>query len=250
MKFEMWSIWHILMIICPFILTGIIYYFVRKRAQKAKDILALILGIISIAILVVRNIDILINYNDYFEVIPFQVCHLGNIIAGLALITKKRWLLLTSFCFNLIPAYCAIVFAGALSTDFETIWQLRPQTYIWGHIIIVVCALYGILAYKPKIEKKDIIISVSFIGVALVNGAIWNSVFRELFNWDPNYFFLHNAEYTPFGFIYNAFSMSYYGWFEINWFYAIIISILFMIDFVSMFFLYKLLQKKVLKQTK
>lgn len=244
MKFQMWSIWHILMIVGPFILTAIIYYLVKNKSQKVKDITGIILGSVSILILVIRNIDITINYTDYFEVIPFQVCHLGNIIAGLALILKKRWLLTTSFCFHLIPAYCAIVFAGALSKDFDTIWMIRPQTYIWGHIIIVVCALYGMLIYQPKIEKKDITTSVIYIAIALVNGAIFNSVFRALFNWDPNYFFMYNADYTPFGFIYNAFSMSHYGWFSINWFYALVICILFAIDFILMYYLFKLLTKK------
>jgi fatty acid-binding protein DegV len=33
--------------------------------------------------------------------------------------------------------------------------KIRPQTYVWGHILIIVCALYGLIMYKPKFVCKE-----------------------------------------------------------------------------------------------
>ena len=140
MKFEMWSIWHILYILSSFIIFGIIYFIIKNRTKKVKNIVGYVLGSISVLILIVRNIDIYVRSGIDLEVIPLQVCHIGSLIAGLALIFKNKWLLLTSFCFNLIPAILAMVFADSLA-NYDTLLRIRPQTYVWGHIFIVVCAL-------------------------------------------------------------------------------------------------------------
>ena len=244
MKFEMWSIWHFLYMASPFIIFAIIYLLIKNRSTKAKNILGYVLGGISIFILVIRNVDIFIRNGWDLEVIPLQVCHIGSLIAGLALIIKKKWLTLTAFCFNLIPAFLAMLFADSLA-NYDTLLRIRPQSYIWGHIFIVVCALYAILVFRNDFNKKDLYKALIFIGIMALVAIICNSLFRELFAWEPNYFYLFNYKGTPLKFLYNAVPSSKYGWFEINWFYTSILIIVFVAVFVTMYILAKFITKKV-----
>ena len=243
MKFEMWSLMHILYILSPFILFTLIYFCVRKASNKTKRIVGVILGAISILIIVVRNIDILIRSGWSEEVIPLQVCHIGSIIVGLALIFKKNWLTLVSFCFNLTPAILAMVFADSLA-NYDTLLKIRPQTYIWGHIFIVVGALYCVMVYKNKFTKKDLYKSLIFVASCLFSAILCNNLFRLWFNWDPNYFYLFNYKGTPLKFLYTVVATSVYGWFEINWFYTLTLIAVFIILYIALYFVAKLLSKK------
>ncbi len=243
MNFELWSIWHILYLISPFAIFGIIYFLVNKRSDKTKNIVGMVLGIISVLILIVRNVDILVRSGWGVEVIPLQVCHIGSLVAGLALIFKKRWLISTSFCFNMIPAFLAMVFADSLA-NYDTLFRIRPQTYVWGHILIIVCALYGILIFLPRFTMRDLTYSIAFVGAMSIVAIICNSLFRVTLNWEPNYFYLYNYKGTPLKFLYEVFPTSVYGWFSINWFYAITLFAVFIAVFVGLFFVARLIVKK------
>ncbi len=246
MKFELWSIWHILYILSPFVIFGIIYLLVNKRSDRTKNTVGIVLGAISVLILIVRNIDIFVRSGWGVEVIPLQVCHIGSLVAGLALIFRKKWLISTSFCFNMIPAFLAMIFADSLA-NYDTLLKIRPQTYVWGHIFIVVCALYGILIFLPKLTVWDLSYSVSFVGTMSIAAIICNSLFRFLLNWEPNYFYLYNYEGTPLKFLYEVFPPSTYGWFSINWFYTLTLFFVFVAVFVALFFLARLIVKKQTK---
>jgi uncharacterized membrane protein YwaF len=247
MKFEMWSVWHILYIVSPFLIFTAIYILTKNRSAKTKNILGYVLGGISVAILIVRNIDIYVRSGWDLEVIPLQVCHIGSVVAGLALLLKKKWLILTAFCFHLIPALLAMVFADALA-GYDTLLKIRPQTYIWGHIFIIVCALYGILIHRPKLEKKDLIHSLIFVGCMAVTAIVCNSLFRELLAWEPNYFYLYNHKGTPLKFLYEALPTSTYGWFAINWFYVLVLLAVFVGVFIGLYFVSKWLVDKLSAQ--
>ena len=247
MQFEMWSIWHILYIISPFIIFPLIYRYIRNRTYKAINTVGYILGSISILILIVRNADIFIRSGWDVEVIPLQVCHIGSIIAGLALIFQRRWLILTSFCFNAIPALLAMVFANSLA-NYDTIFKIRAQAYVWGHILIVVCALYALLLCRPKFNRYDLYKSMGFVGCMSLIATVCNSLFRETLNWTPNYFYLFDYKGTPLKFLYNAFPTSHYGWFEINWFYWGVLLAVFVGVFIGMYYLAKLLLKSTSTQ--
>jgi uncharacterized membrane protein YwaF len=246
MKFEMWSLWHYLYIASPFIIFAAIYFLVRKRSEKTKYIVGAVIGGISIAILIIRNIDIFVRSGWDLEVIPLQVCHIGSVVAGLALLTKKKWLLATSFCFNTVPALLAMIFADSLA-NYDTLLKIRPQTYVWGHTFIIVCALYGILVFLPKLTKKDLFYSLGFVGSAAVVAIICNSALRLIPDWEPNYFYLFNYKGTPLKFLYNVLPASKYGWFEINWFYTITLMLVFVGVIVGFFFLAKLIVKGLKK---
>ena len=223
---------------------AVIYILTKNSTQKAKDILGYILGGISVSILIVRNIDIYVRSGWDLEVVPLQVCHIGSVVAGLALIFKNNWLKLTAFCFHLIPAFLAMLFADALE-GYDTLLKIRPQTYIWGHIFIIVCALYGMFIHRPKLTKKDLYQSLIFVGCMAVAAIVCNSLFRELLAWEPNYFYLYDYTGTPLKFLYNALPTSTYGWFSINWFYVIVLLTVFVGVFIGFYFLAKVLIAKM-----
>ncbi len=244
MVFKLWSVSHFLYMLSPFIMFAIIYFLVKNRSQRTKNIVSIVLGAISLSILVIRNIDIFVRSGWDLEVIPLQVCHIGSIVSGLALILRKRWLILTTFCFNMIPAFLAMVFADSLE-NYDTLFAIRPQTYVWGHIFIVVCAFYGIFVLLPKLTKRDLYFSISFVASVSVVAIICNSAFRALLGWTPNYFYLYDYTGTPLKFLYNVAPTSTYGWFSINWFYAITLFAVFVAVFVLLFFLARLLIQKI-----
>ena len=150
MVFKLWSIWHILYIVSPAIIFAGIYWWLRRATDKTKYIVGAVMGALSIFILILRNVDIFVRNGWDLEVIPLQVCHIGSIITGLALITKRKWMMATSFCFHIMPALLAMVFADALA-NYDTLLAIRPQTYVWGHILIIVCALYGMFVFLPRL---------------------------------------------------------------------------------------------------
>lgn len=246
MKFELWSVWHFLYILSPFILFGVIYFLVNKRSEKAKNYVGMVLGVISVLILIVRNVDIYLRSGWDLEVIPLQVCHIGSLVAGFALIFKKKWLIATSFCFHLIPAFLAMVFADSLA-NYDTLLKIRPQTYIWGHIFIIVCALYGVLVYLPRFTRRDLLYSTVFVGSMSVAAIVCNSAFRALLGWEPNYFYLYNYKGTPLKFLYEALPTSTYGWFSINWFYTFTLFAVFVAVFIILFMVARLIVSKTTK---
>lgn len=244
MVFKLWSFWHFLYMFLPFLIFYLIYLLVNKRSNKTKYIVGYILGFISIFILIIRNVDIYLRSGWDLEIIPLQVCHIGSIMAGLCLIFRKKWMFLTVFCFNMIPAFLAMLFADSLA-NYDTLLKIRPQTYIWGHIFIIVCALYALFIYRPKLYKKNLFQSLFFVGIMALLAIICNSLFRKLFVWESNYFYLFNYKGTPLKFLYNVFPSSKYGWFEINWFYTIVLLLVFFCVFIGMYFIFKLIVKKL-----
>ena len=249
MSFELWSIWHFLYMLSPFVIFFAIYGLIRDKSDRAKNIVGYILGGISISILIIRNIDIYVRSGWGVEVIPLQVCHIGSVIAGIALIFKKKWLILTSFCFNMTPAILAMVFADSLA-NYDTLWKIRAQAYVWGHIFIVVCALYGIIMYRWKFTRRDLYISLGFVGSMAIVAIVCNSLFRAVLGWEPNYFYLFNHKGTPLKFLYTALPSSVYGWFEINWLYTVVLLLVFVCVFVGLYFVANLINQRIFNEKK
>lgn len=246
MIFKLWSIVHFLYMLSPFIMFTGIYFLIKNRSDRTKYIVGVVLGSISIFILLIRNIDIFIRQGWEVEVIPLQVCHIGSLVAGIALITKRKWLIITSFCFNMIPAFLAMVFADSLA-NYDTLLRIRPQTYVWGHIFIVLCALYGIIVFLPKLTKRDLAYSLAFVGSMATVAIICNSALRATLDWKPNYFYLYDYKGTPLKFLYQVFPTSSYGWFSINWFYVLTLLAVFVAVFIGLFFLARLIVNKLRK---
>lgn len=162
MKFTLWSVWHILYILSPFVLFSVIYFCTRKASEKTKRIVGIVMGALSLVVIIARNVDIYVREGMGVEVIPFQVCHIGSIIVGLALIFKKKWLLLTAFCFNMMPGFLSIVFADSL-VNYATLWAIRRKR-ISGDICLSWSALCtGFSFIKATLTAKTLfILSVSW----------------------------------------------------------------------------------------
>ena len=244
MVFRLWEIEHFLYILSPFVIFAGVYFLVKNRSKKAKHIVGMALGALSVAVLLLRNIDIFLRNGWEAEVIPLQVCHIGSLVAGLALLLRSKCLITTAFCFNMIPAFLAMVFADSLA-NYDTLLKIRPQTYVWGHIFIIVCALYGIFVLLPKLTKKDLFGALGFILVMSIVAIVCNSAFRALWAWEPNYFYLYNYKGTPLKFLYTALPTSTYGWFSINWFYTLTLFAVFVAAFAGLFFVAKWAVKKI-----
>ena len=243
MKFEMWSLWHYVYLAIPVVLLLFLWLVTRKAGDRARYVIGIIIGVINIGIIVLRNVDIYLRSGWGVEVIPLQVCHIGSIVVGLALIFRSRWLLITGFCFSLVPAILAMVFADALA-NYDTILKIRPQTYIWGHVFIVVGAIYGVVAYKREFNKKHMFGSLVFITLCLGGAVVCNSLFRKLWAWEPNYFYLFNSKGTPLAFLYNIIPTSTYGWFEINWVYTLSLVGVFVVVFFILYLIAKRLSRE------
>ena len=243
MVFKLWSVWHFLYLLSPFAIFCALYLLTKNRSDKTKYIVGAIFGAISIGILVLRNVDIFIRTGWDPEIIPLQVCHIGSIVTGLALLTKNKSLIITSFCFNLTPAFLAMIFADSLA-NYDTLLKIRPQTYIWGHIFIIVCALYGVLTFKPKCTSRDFCTALIIITCIAVVAVVCNSAFRLIPSWEPNYFYLFDYSGTPLKFLYNAFPISNYGWFTINWLYTLTLFAVFVMVFIGLYYLMRIIVKK------
>lgn len=242
MKFEMWSMWHYIYLAIPVVMLLFLWLVTRKAGDKGRYAVGIILGIINLGIIILRNVDIYLREGMGLEVVPLQICHIGSIIVGLALIFRSKWLLLTGFCFNLIPAILAMVFADALA-NYDTILKIRPQTYIWGHIFIVVGAVYGICAYNKEFKFKNALGSLFFVFLCTGGAVLCNNLFRAWYGWEPNYFYLYNSEGTPLSFLYNVIPTSTYDWFSINWVYTGSLVGVFVAVFLIMFLIAKKLSK-------
>jgi len=117
-----------------------------------------------------------------------------------------------------------------------------------GHIFIVICALYGILVYRLRFVKRDLYISLSFVTFMAALAIVCNFLFRKLFNWEPNYFYLFNYKGTPLKFLYTAFPYSAYGWFEITWFYTLVLLLVFLCVFIGLYFVAKSTTQKLTEE--
>lgn len=225
MKFEMWSIWHILYILSPFIICTILYLVLKNKPYKVRYIVGVVIGVISLAILITRNIDIYLNYGFDPEIIPLQVCHFGNIMVFISLVFRSKVATSIAWCLNLLAAFASIIVADALE-GYETILCIRAQAYIWGHLFIVVGAFYAVVLKIVRIDVKSFLIGIGVIVSLLIPAIILNSYFNDVLEYTINYFYIYNSDGVPFDFLYLG-QRAQYGWFTINWFYTISLVLIF-----------------------
>ena len=102
----------------------------------------------------------------------------------------------------------------------------------------------NLLVYLSELARKDLLSSLIFVSIMCITAILCNSIFRTVLNWEPNYFYLFNYKGTPLKFLYSIFPSSNYGWFEINWFYVLILILFFTIVFVILFYISKIVVKK------
>ena len=238
MKFEMWSVWHILLMLAPIIIFVPLYFILRKRSEKTKYIVGVVIGVISLGILIMRNIDIYLTNGFDPEIIPLQVCHFGNIMVFIALVFKSKIATSILWTLNLLAAYASLVFADALE-GYQTIWCIRAQAYIWGHIFIVLGGLYAVILKVVRIDFKSFLWGLGVLVLLVIPAIILNSYFNDVLGYSINYFYLYNSNGVPFEFLYIG-DRAQYGWFTINWIYTLSVIGIFIVLMYGIYNIQKL----------
>lgn len=206
-EFSMWTPFHYFMMIFPFVLTFILYFFTRNKGEKAQFSVGLILSIVLVLILIVRNVYIwhqqgVINP----EVFPFQVCHFANLIYLVAILAKDPAWGTIGWCLNFPAGLVSVIFADGLE-NYPTMINTQAIAYIAGHMLIVTTGLYMLLAGTIKINWQSMKKMFLFVGSGYLLSVPVNSWFNKLFafsNKTANYFYTFKPEGgTPLEAMYN-----------------------------------------------
>lgn len=242
MKFEMWSIWHFVLMLSPIIAILILYFALRKQSYKTKYIVGVVIGCISLSILIMRNIDIIVRNGFDPEIIPLQVCHFGNIMVFIALVFRSKTATSILWTLNLLAAFASLIFADSLA-NYTNVGSIRAQAYIWGHMFIVIGALYAVILKIVRIDFKSFLIGIGVLVILLIPSIILNSYFNDVLGYSINYFYIYNSNGVPFEFLYIG-ERAKYGWFTINWAYTIFIILIFLVLMYLIYLTQKLLYLK------
>ena len=187
----MWSGFHILFLLSPFILAIILFYFTRKHDSETNRKIGIILSVICIVLLILRNIEIFVKSGYKFqpEIFPLQICHFANFILLFAFLWRNKTMYAIAFCFNLPFAYLSILFANSLE-NYQTIINFRGAAYIFGHILIVGVAIWAYMLDLVRIERKSMIKGLIFLAVLFVLSVPINNLFNYLMpEYNSNYFY-------------------------------------------------------------
>lgn len=227
MKFEMWSVLHIIFIISPIIFTGILYLFTKNTNKEKLYKIGFYLSLFAVLLLIARNIEIFIvdGYKFSGELLPLQICHFANFVLLYAFWKKDQAFFALAFCLNLPAALLSIIYANSL-TNYETMFTIRAQVYLWGHMLIVGITVWALLVDLIKIDKKVLIKTLKLmIGLYLVAIIINNLL--SLININSNYFYTLRPESgTPLEIFFKLGKTYSFGFFEINFIYLILTAIL------------------------
>lgn len=190
MTFEMWSIFHIIFMISPFVLAILLYVFTKNKSFEKNRKIGIILSIICIVILVLRNLEILMRDKQINpEIIPLQICHFANFVLLFAFLKNSKPLFLIAFAFNLPAAIMSIVFANSLE-NYATIINFRGAAYIFGHMLIVGITIWSLMLGFVKVGKKEILYSSIFIIALFLLSIPINNLFNYLMpTFSSNYFY-------------------------------------------------------------
>lgn len=242
MRFVPGSWYHILMIFAPFVLFGVTWLLLRKKSFKVRWAVGVVIGVISLAILITRNLDLLFRNGFDPEAIPFQVCHFGSIFVFIALVFKSKIATATIWCVHLVPALFALFFVDAIM-GYKSIFVIKAQAYIWGHIFIVYGALYAVFLRIVRFDFKHFVKAVYIIAFIYVLALFFNSLFNDYYNFSVNYFFSYSPKGFPFGAIYYLIEPVKIGWFTIQPVYVLFWTMLALIELFLMFGVYWLIKK-------
>ena len=159
------------------------------------------------------------------EIIPLQVCHFGNIMVFISLVFRSKIATSILWSLNLLAAFSSLIVADALE-GYETVFCIRAQAYIWGHLFIVIGALYAVLLKIVRIDFKSFLWGIGVLVMLLIPAIILNSYFNDVLGFGINYFYIYNSDGVPFEFLYIG-ERAKYGWFTINWAYTILLVVIF-----------------------
>lgn len=247
MTFQMWSLFHYLFIISPFILSVILFIVFRNKSYEEKRKIGIILSVIAIIVLLLRNIEILVknNYIPNAELIPLQICHFANFVLLFAFLKDNKVFFSLAFCLNLPAAMMSIVFANSLE-NYSTLISFRAMAYLWGHMLIVAITLWAVASGFVKITKQTLIKTMGLMVILYLFALIVNNVFNVLFGFSANYFYTLSPEKgTPLELFFNWGKTFNIGWFKINPLYMLLTSFLGALVVFGFYGLYKAVEPKI-----
>ncbi len=79
-----------MLMLAPILIMLALYFALRKASYKTRYIVGVVIGVVSLGILLMRNINIFLTVGFDPEIIPLQVCHFGNIMVFIALIFRSK----------------------------------------------------------------------------------------------------------------------------------------------------------------
>ena len=218
---KMWSFIHIMFILSPWLILAVLFLLLRKKSEKTKYIVGVVIGCLSFVVIMARMISYFVDYGFRPHALPIQLCHIGNIVVFVALVFKSKIATAAAWCLHLFPAVFSIVWAEVLES--YTFFYFRAQCFMWGHALIVIGTIYPILMKLVRIDWKSLVYSYVYAVVLLIVSVILNSVFNNIYDYSVNYF---NA-WSPVGFpLFSVFydymnNVMYGGWLQINWLYIL-----------------------------
>lgn len=246
MTFKMWSAFHIVFILSPFIFSILMYIYTRKYNYEKNRKIGIILSIICIVFLALRNIEIAINSDGFNpEILPLQICHFANFVLLIAFLRDSKPMFATAFCFNLPCAFLSIVFANSLE-NYSTILNFRGIAYIFGHMLIVGITIWALLVGFMNLTKKDLYKGISFVLILFVLSVPINNLLNDLLpQYTANYFYTIKPESgTPLEDMYNLGKVISVVGIEFNLVYIILDLILGSIVFLGFYLAVKGLNRK------
>lgn len=177
--FQLWSIWHYLMIIQPYVLAAALIFFTHKAQSKTKYKIGFGLSILAVIILLLRNIEVFVThgYKIVPDIIPLQMCHLANFIMLFAYWKRSKVLFAFAFSINLPAATLSLIFASYLADPFyypNTI-SFMGLAYVYGHALIIIVPAFALFSGEFAITKKVFMQNaVLVIGLYLVMNVVTN----------------------------------------------------------------------------
>lgn len=220
-----------------------IIFILSNKSYKTKYIVGVVIGVISLLILIARNIEIYVQNGFDPEIIPLQVCHFGNIMVFIALVFRSKIATSILWTLNVLAAYASLVYADALEGYANIFGSIRSQAYIWGHVFIVLGGLYAVILKIVRINFKSFLWGLGVLVLLLIPSIILNSYFNDVLGYSVNYFYVYNSNGVPFEFLYVG-ERAKYGWFTINWIYTLSVVGIFIVLLYGIYNLQKLFYLK------
>ncbi len=246
MPFDLWTWYHGLYIASPLVLAYALFRLTSRADYAEKRRLGLWLSSAAMVVLVVRNVTILLTEGFHAQVVPLQVCHFANIVLWLAFYLRSDKLFALSFCLNLPAAFISLVFANALAA-YPSFWMLLAQTYFWGHLLIVMIALWAVLAGMVTIDRRVFGQTVMLMAGLFVGAMVLNNVLKLIPTLsEANYFYtVRPEEGTPLEWFYTLGVSGELGFFEYNVLYWTLTAMLGVVVVVLFYGLYVWLTRHV-----
>lgn len=206
-KFEMWSLFHYLMIIFPFVLAIGLYYLFRNKSKHTQQLVSVILSTVMVTVFIMRAIHVTNKYGGINpEVFPFQICHFANFIFLFAALSKRKIWGSIGWVLNFPAGLVSVIFADGL-VNYPTLIEVQAFAYVVGHMLIVTTGLYMLLIRQIEINHQTLKQTIGFVGVMFVSSVIINNVFNVWFKEvgvASNYFYSLTPEKgTPLEWMFN-----------------------------------------------